>query len=108
MLFVRQWVRFDDNVLLRPVLDVVQRNEFSAPQSLRRFRIDAHGDFLAVEHLRHLLDFLLNLIADRLARLGLSRPVAVRTWAADRAFKRRLGSFASNGDKTEIVELKNF
>ena len=44
-------------------------NEFTALQGLGDLWIDADCNFLALEQVRHLFDFLLNFIADRLRRL---------------------------------------
>src|SRR5688500_7144969 len=62
MLLVQEWIGLDDDVLFCPFLEVVDGNEFSALKNLRYFRIHAHRDFLALDKMRHLLDFLLNVV----------------------------------------------
>src|SRR5262245_22027338 len=105
MLLMKQRIGLHNNVFLRPVLDVVQRNEFATLQGLRDLRIHAHRDLFAITEVRHLLDLLLNVVADRFRRFRPARPVAMRTRPAQRTFERWLRPLARNGDKTEIIEL---
>src|SRR5262245_5602236 len=107
MLLMEERIRFDDDVFLSRVLNLVQRNEFSTLERLADFRIDAYVDFLAVEQVRHLFDLLLDLIADGLRRFRPTCPVTVGTWPADGPFERRLSPLARNRDEAEIIELKN-
>ena len=82
MFFLEKRIGLYDNVLLRPVFQFVQRNELTALQSLADIRIDANGDLFTVKKVCHLLNLLLDIVADRFWRLRPPRPVAVRAWPA--------------------------
>src|SRR5262245_775136 len=80
--FVKKGIGLHDDILLRPIFEIIQRNEFAALQGLRNFRIHTYREFFAVELMRHFFDLLLDLVADRLGRLGPSGTVAVVTGPA--------------------------
>src|SRR5215470_15561530 len=78
MFFLEKRIGLHDNVLFRPVFQFVQRNEFTALQSLGDIRIDPHSHLFTVKKVCHLLDLLLDIVTDRFWRLRPPGPIAVR------------------------------
>src|SRR5436189_6387295 len=107
VLLVKKWIGLHDDVFLGPVLELIDRDVFAALERLRDFGIRAHRDFFAFQEVRHLFDFLLNLVTDRLGGFCPARAVAVIAGPAQRAFQRGLSALARDGDEAEIIKLKD-
>src|SRR5215510_12371444 len=107
VLFVKQWIRFHDDVFPRPLLDFRERHEFPALENLGHFRIDPDGNFLGLDQFGHFPDLLLYLITDRFGRTHPARSIAVGARRANDSLQRRLSTFPSNRHQTEIIKLKN-
>src|SRR5579862_4095059 len=107
MLRLKQWIRFHDYILLRPIFKFVDGNKLTALQRLSDFRIHTHGDFLGFEQVGHLPYLLLYLVTNGFRRFRPTGTTACRARPAKSAFQRRLSALSSNGDETEIIKLQD-
>ena len=61
---LEHWIRLHDDILLSPVLEIVDGNIFAALQGFGDFGIHTQSNFFTFEQVGHFPDFLLNLVSD--------------------------------------------
>jgi hypothetical protein len=105
LLPVKRGVGLNDYVLVRGLLELINKHGLAGLERLGNFRMHAEREIRAfVVRGSHLPRFGLNLVAERRDGLDHARAGAIRAWLAENALERLLGALAGDADQAELVE----